>query len=67
MDEIGWNYDNDSIMIGNYSLDPNIYRDVQMFKNVTVIISENIETKEMNVCWKRQPDTEDISYMLDEE
>ena len=67
MDEITWNYDNDNIYIGNYQLDPNIYKDVEMYKNVTVIISENIDTGEMVVSWKRQPDTKNISYMLDEE
>ena len=67
MDEIGWNYDINSIFIGEHKLDPNVYRDVEMYKNVTVIISENIDTGEMTVSWKRQPDTEDISYMLDEE
>ena len=67
MDEITWNYDNNNIFIGNYQLDPNVYKDVEMYKNVTVIISENIDTGEMIVSWKRQPDTENISYMLDEE
>ena len=67
MDEITWNYDNGNIYIGNYQLDPNVYKDVEMYKNVTVIISENIDTGEMVVSWKRQPVTENISYMLDEE
>lgn len=66
MNEITWN-DGDDIFIGQYQLDPNVYKDVEMYKNVTVIISENIDTHEMVVSWKRQPDTEDISYMLDEE
>ena len=65
MDDITWNFDENSIMIGNYELDPNIYKDVEMYKNVTVIISENIETGEMVVSWKRQENTENISDELD--
>ena len=60
-------YDPNSITIGEYPLDPNIYRDVEMWKNVTVIVSENIETGEMQVSWKRQEDTENISDQLEEE
>ena len=65
MDNITWDFDENSIMIGNYELDPNIYKDVEMYKNVTVIISENIETGEMVVSWKRQENTENISDELD--
>ena len=65
MDNITWNFDENPIMIGNYELDHNIYKDVEMYKNVTVIISKNIETGEMVVSWKRQENTEDISNELE--
>ena len=64
MDEISWNYDPNSIFIGNYQLDPHIYKDVEMYKNVTVIVSKNLDTGEMVCSWKRQPNTEDISSEL---
>lgn len=64
MDEISWNYDPNSIFIGDCQLDSNIYRDVEMYKNATVIVSENINTGEMVCSWKRQPNTENISIQL---
>ena len=67
MDEISWEYDPNSIFIGNYQLDQNIYKDVEIYKNVTVIVSENIETGETVCSWKRQENTKDISYKLKEE
>ena len=58
-------YDYDSVSIGGYDLDPNVYRDIEKWKNVTVIVSENIETGEINLSWKRQDDTENISDELE--
>lgn len=58
-------YDYDSITIGNYPLDPNIYKDVEKWKNVTVIVSQNIETGETNLSWQRQDNTENISDTLE--
>lgn len=58
-------YDYDSISIGGYDLDPNVYRDVEKWKNVTVIVSENVETGEINLSWKRQDNTENISDELE--
>ena len=58
-------YNYDSITIGNYSLDPNIYKDIEKWKNVTVIVSQNIETGETNLSWQRQDNTENISDELE--
>jgi glycine/serine hydroxymethyltransferase len=60
-------YDPNSITVGGeYQLDPEVYRDVEMWKNVTVVVSENVETGEMQVSWKRQEDTENISDQIEE-
>ena len=61
------NYDYDSITIGDYPLDTSVYRDIEMWKNVTVVVSENIDTGEVILSWKRQENTENITEELDEE
>ena len=57
MEEINWNFDENPIMIGNYELDPDVYEDVQVYKNATVIVSKNTRTGELVCSWKRQPNT----------
>lgn len=60
-------YDLDSIKIGDYPLDPNIYKDIEIWKNVTVYVSENTNTGEISLSWKRQPDTIDLMNSAEEE
>ena len=41
-------------------VDPCVYKDVEMYKNVTVIISKCINCGAIEIGWKRQVDTEEI-------
>ena len=48
---------------GEHSWDGHIWRDIEMYRNVTVIISQN-EKDEIEVSWVRQSNTEDISDQI---
>ena len=41
-------------------VDPCVYKDIEVYKNVTVIVSKCIHCGAMNISWKRQEDTEEI-------
>lgn len=59
-------YDINSIKVGQYPLDPNIYKDIEVWGNVTVYVSENVDTGEISLSWKRQPNTVDLFNTDDE-
>lgn len=40
-------------------VDPCVYKDIEVYKNVTVIISKCINCGAIDVSWKRQEDTEE--------
>ena len=46
-------------------LDPCIYEDIEMYTNVTVVISKCIKCGHVEVTWMRQDNTEDVSYALE--
>ena len=46
-------------------LDPCIYEDVEMYTNVTVVISRCKKCGHIEVSWIRQENTEDVSYALE--
>jgi hypothetical protein len=46
-------------------LDPCIYEDIEMYTNVTVVISKCKKCGHIEVGWIRQENTEDVSYMLE--
>ena len=52
---------------GVNELDPCVYRDVQIFRNVTVVISRCVKCGNINIGWTRQPDTETVLDDLKEE
>jgi hypothetical protein len=41
-------------------VDPCVYKDVEAYKNVTVIISKCINCGAIDIRWKSQEDTEEI-------
>ena len=45
---------------GVHELDPCIYRDIEIHKNVTVIVSKCQRCGNISISWKRQENTEDI-------
>jgi hypothetical protein len=45
---------------GVHELDPCIYRDIVIHKNVTVIVSKCQRCGNISISWKRQENTEDI-------
>lgn len=45
---------------GKNVLDPCIYKDVQVVRNVTVIVSECQNCGNVSLSWLRQEDSEDI-------
>ena len=49
--------DDIQVTIGNIPLDLSIYQDIEEYKNVTVIVSENVKTGEISLSWRRQPNT----------
>ena len=52
---------------GVNELDPCVYQDVQIFRNVTVVISRCVKCGNINIGWTRQPDTETVLDDLKEE
>lgn len=46
-------------------LDPCIYEDIEMYTNVTVVISKCIKCGHVEVTWMKQDNTEDVSYTLE--
>ena len=52
---------------GVNELDPCVYRDVQIFRNVTVVVSRCVKCGNINIGWIRQPDTETVLDDLKEE
>ena len=53
---------------GMHSLDPCVYQDKQVFRNVTVTISQCVRCGHVSIFWTRQHDTETLQYEpLDEE
>lgn len=45
---------------GIHEIDPCIYEDIEMYANVTVIISRCKKCGHIEVSWMRQEDTEEI-------
>ena len=43
-------------------LDPCLYEDMAMYKNVTVIVSKCKRCSHIELSWLRQEDTEEISF-----
>ena len=39
-----------------------IYKDVEIWKNATVVVSENMLTHEMIVSWIKQPNSEEVDH-----
>lgn len=52
---------------GEHELDPCIYQDVQILKNVTVVISRCIRCGHMSFGWMEQDNTELVLDLLSEE
>lgn len=50
---------------GEHELDPCIYEDVQIFKNVTVVISRCVRCGNLVLGWSRQDNTEIVLDLLD--
>lgn len=50
---------------GVHELDPCIYQDIGMYKNVTVIVSKCKNCGNIDIRWMRQEDTEDVSCALE--
>ena len=48
-------------------LDPCIYEDIEMYTNVTVVVSKCIKCGHIEVTWIKQENTEDVSYALEEQ
>lgn len=46
---------------GIHELDPCIYEDIEVYRNVTVIVSRCKRCGNIVISWKRQEDTEDIT------
>ena len=42
------------------TIDPCIYKEIEAYKNVTVIISKCVNCGANDISWKRQEDTEEI-------
>lgn len=51
---------------GVNELDPCLYEDIAVYKNVTVTISQCKRCGKIDVSWKRQPDTERVDKKEDE-
>lgn len=45
---------------GEHELDPCIYEDIEMYTNVTVVISRCINCGHIEISWMKQEDTEQI-------
>jgi len=45
---------------GVHELDPCIYQDIEMYKNVTVIVSQCKNCGNISLSWLRQENTEEI-------
>lgn len=45
---------------GVHELVPCVYRDIEIHKNVTVIVSRCVRCGDIVISWKRQDNTEDI-------
>ena len=39
-----------------------IYKDVEIWKNVTIVVSENILTHELELSWMKQPNSEEVDH-----
>ena len=50
---------------GINELDPCIYQDAEMYKNVTVIVSKCKNCGNIDIRWLKQDDTEDVSGALE--
>lgn len=52
---------------GEHELDPCIYRDEFIARNVTVIISKCVRCGHVSFGWKEQPDTEILLDLIEDE
>lgn len=57
----------ETVTFMGYPIDPHPYKDIEIWKNVTVVVSENMDTGEISLSWKRQPNTEQVDSLVDEE
>lgn len=47
---------------GINSLDPCVYKDKQVFRNVTVTVSQCVRCGHVSIFWTQQHDTETLQY-----
>ena len=52
---------------GEHELDPCIYQDIQILRNVTVVVSRCIRCGHMSFGWREQENTEVVLDLLSEE
>ena len=52
---------------GEHELDPCIYQDIQILRNVTVVVSRCIRCGYMSFGWREQENTEVVLDLLSEE
>ena len=45
---------------GKHELEPHIYGDVEIYRNVTVIVSKCIRCGKVEIGWLRQENTEEV-------
>ena len=50
-----------TVSIGGVPVDPCVYEDVRILRNVTLIISRCMYCGHEELSWKRQDDTEEIT------
>ena len=46
---------------GEHKMDRHLYRDIQVVKNVTVVVSQCVDCGHIEISWHKQDDTEDIT------
>lgn len=50
----------EAVKILGHSLDPCVYREIEKYKNVTVVISQCEKCGNIDISWYRQEDTEEV-------
>ena len=52
----------EEITVCGYPLEPTGFKDVEIWKNATVIVTENLTTHELEVRWMKQPNSEEVDH-----
>ena len=52
--------DGDISNLFGITVDPCVYKEIEAYKNVTVIISKCVNCGAIDISWQRQADTEEI-------